>query len=32
VKINDKDFMSHTHSNGNQGANTGGVIAWDIEH
>ena len=27
VKINDKDFMSHTHSNGNQGANTGGVIA-----
>jgi hypothetical protein len=27
VKINDKNFMSHTHSNGNQGANTGGVIA-----
>lgn len=27
VKINNKDFMSHTHSNGNQGANTGGVIA-----
>ena len=27
VKINDKDYMSHTHSNGNQGANTGGVIA-----
>lgn len=27
VKIDDKDFMTHTHSNGNQGANTGGVIA-----
>lgn len=27
VKINDKDYMNHTHSNGNQGANTGGVIA-----
>jgi hypothetical protein len=24
--------MEHTHSNGNQGAPTGGVIAWDIEH
>ena len=27
VKINNKDFMSHVHSGGNQGANTGGVVA-----
>ena len=27
VKINNKDFMEHTHSNGNQGAPTGEVIA-----
>lgn len=27
VKINDKDFMSHVHTGGNQGANTGGVVA-----
>lgn len=27
VKINNKDFMSHVHSGGNQGANTGGVVS-----
>lgn len=27
VKIKDKDFMAHTHSNGNNGSPTGGVIS-----